>query len=121
MTRKHVELDFTMPTEAASITIGLHRAAVRGLMEHPVHLFPADAGILAAVTLEDACCHGDGVEEATLLALDEMEEHLPVDIDPGTIPEPWRVLIIDHDGMEANLLASRNLPRSNDTVLPKGP
>lgn len=99
-TRLYVEAEFTLNHEIASITRGLAQQSKR--MDHPVHLFLTDGGILASVTLLVAPDYsfGSALDDALDLAAEEIEAHLPSDVD---LPDAWSTRLIDHDGMAENL------------------
>lgn len=120
MIRKYVELHYTLPHEAAAITVGLHRNE-RDL-DHPVHLFLNEGGLLASVTVEATTLSIlQAFEMAEELAFEEIDRFVPSDVDGDDIPEPWRILLVDHDGMAEDLRNSKVQDWDGEAARPAKP
>lgn len=104
--RKYVEILYTIPADVAAITVGRSRADRDP--DNPVHLFQDESGITASVSLQGTTMNWTlALNDALDLAADELDEHMPDDIED--VPEPWSIRLVDHDGMEDNLLHSEFL------------
>lgn len=118
--RKYVELHYTFPHEAAAITVGLHNQD-RGF-DYPVHLFQNEGGLLASVTVEaTTLTAADALSMAEDLAFEEIDNYAPADMDEDDIPDPWRILLVDHDGMADDLRNSKVLDWDGEKMRPEKP
>ncbi|QNE18150.1 hypothetical protein F1D05_09925 [Kribbella qitaiheensis] len=97
LVHKYAELQYTIP--AATVAMILRRAD-----DDPsdqVMLFADEGGITATVTLQTG--YGSAAQatsDAVALAGVELHRHTH---HQGGIPAPWRVLIVDRDGMADHL------------------
>jgi hypothetical protein len=95
LNRTYAEMEYVFEPEVATITVGLSQM---DQSERAVALFKTDGGLVAAVSIEttESCPISEALDMAIDLAFDEIDRHLPED---ATIPDPWNIRLVDHDGM----------------------
>ncbi|MFC0622846.1 hypothetical protein [Kribbella deserti] len=101
LVRKYIELQYTF-APAVAATIVQHAAW------HPneaVRLFTDDGGITASINLTTAYSDAQTLVDAIDLAWDEVSLHTP---NGERVPAPWRMLIVDGDGMADHVATQRD-------------
>jgi hypothetical protein len=97
LVHKYAELQYTIPT--ATVATILRRADADP--NNQVMLFADEGGITATVTLQTGYdSAAQATSDAVALVGAELHRHTH---NQGGIPVPWRVLIVDRDGMADHL------------------
>jgi hypothetical protein len=111
LVHKYAELQYTIPT--ATVATILRRADADP--NDQVMLFADEGGITATVTLQTGYdSAAQATSDAVALASAELYRHTRKQ---SGIPAPWRVLIIDRDGM-ADHLAHPDATTGPETLPP---